>query len=296
MSEPVTAVQWLDITRRNARAVQSLIGWIFWDPGAVSRFEELGLNGPLGYIASRSAPFAGAGPAAVTAAWGSISPVGIELVFQHLASPQAFLPFWQARNAAIVDGLAAHAPPAAQGLREFASVLWSVVEQLPTVGRPFFASHLNFEESTSAILSGWHAVNCLREWRGDTHWAVVTGQGLSAPEASVLHNGWLGYEGDWLSKSRGNSEESIDGAWRALERKRLANNRSLLPEGYSLRQWIEDETDRITTTPWELLGEADSRRFAELFEPPCELLLARVDLTAGVNFQPASRVRPPWRP
>ena len=33
--------------------------------------------------------------------------------------------------------------------------------------------------------------------------------------------------------------------------------------------------------------------FAERFEPPCELLLARVDVTAGPNYQPASRVRPP---
>ena len=45
MSEPffpdVDPIPWVDITRRNARSVQTTIGWIFWDPGAVRRFEAL---------------------------------------------------------------------------------------------------------------------------------------------------------------------------------------------------------------------------------------------------------------
>ena len=35
------AVDWVEITRRNARSVQTTIGWIFWDPGAVARYERL---------------------------------------------------------------------------------------------------------------------------------------------------------------------------------------------------------------------------------------------------------------
>ena len=60
---------WFAATRRNARSVQTTIGWIFWDPGAVARFEALGLPGPLGYIASRAAPLAASGPEAVIAAF-----------------------------------------------------------------------------------------------------------------------------------------------------------------------------------------------------------------------------------
>jgi hypothetical protein len=62
-------------------------------------------------------------------------------------------------------------------------------------------------------------------------------------------------------------------------------------EALRLRQRIEDDTDRLTTLPWELLGESASMQFAERFEPPCELLLKRVDETAGPNYQPASRIR-----
>ena len=56
---------WVEITRRNARSVQTTIGWIFWDPGAVERYGRLGLPGPLGYIAARAAPLAPAGADAV---------------------------------------------------------------------------------------------------------------------------------------------------------------------------------------------------------------------------------------
>ncbi|MEZ5141780.1 MAG: hypothetical protein R2726_04580 [Acidimicrobiales bacterium] len=45
-------------------------------------------------------------------------------------------------------------------------------------------------------------MNVLREWRGDTHWAIVAASGLSGSEASILHNAWLGYDRDWLSLSR----------------------------------------------------------------------------------------------
>ena len=64
------------------------------------------------------------------------------------------------------------------------------------------------------------------------------------------------------------------------------------PEGIALRQWIEDETDRLTTLPWELFGPERTKALAEALELPCELLLARVDVTAGPNYQPASRLRP----
>jgi hypothetical protein len=136
-------------------------------------------------------------------------------------------------------------------------------------------------------------VNCLREWRGDTHWALVVAAGLTGTEASCLHTSWLGYEPGWLPTSRGSGPEEIAAAWRGLEAKGLATEGVATAEGLALRDRLEAETDRLTTLPWELLGLDAATAFAERFEPPCELLLARVDLTAGPNYQPASRVRPP---
>ena len=286
---------WFEITRRNARSVQTTVGWIFWDPGAVERYAAAGLPpdfaGPLGYIAGRCAPLAGAGPEAVIAAFGSISPIGIRAVFDLLDGPERFAHLWSLRDEAVAEGLRTHAPAIVEPLVELGPDLWSTVEQLPLIGRVFFGAHLAMPRPDDPLLSGWHAVNCLREWRGDTHWALVVAQGLTHAEASILHNAWLGYEADWLATSRGTSPEDLATGWDALEARGLADDRVVRPEGIALRQQIEDDTDRLTTLPWELLGRARAIELAERFEPPCEALLARVDETAGPNYQPASRIR-----
>ena len=279
---------WVDVTRRNSRAVQSTVGWIFWDPAAVSRYEALGLPGPLGYIAARCAPLAPAGAEAVVAAFGSISPAAIHATF---AQRPDFDAFWRARDTAVVDGLRRFAPAIVAPLQALAPGLWSVVESLPKVGRPFFAGHLRMRRPADPLLSGWHAVNCIREWRGDTHWALVAAARLTGIEASILHNAWLGYERDWIPRSRGSDLEEITDGWTSLRERALADDRGVTDRGVRLRQRIEDETDALTSIVWQRLGLEASLAFADRFEGPCELLLARVDVTAGPNYQPASRVR-----
>lgn len=279
---------WPAVARRNSRSVQTTVGWIFWDPGAVNRYEALGLPGPLGYIAARGAPLAPAGADALIAAFGSISPVGIRLAFEMARD---FMPFWRARDEAVAEGLRRYAPGIVAPLERLGPVLWPVIEELPTVGRVLFGAHLQMPRPDDALLSGWHAVNCLREWRGDTHWALVAATGLSGIEASILHNAWLGYEPDWLPRSRGSDPAEIEEGWRRLRARGLASEQGVGPEGLALRQRIEDDTDALTAPAWERLAEDESERFARDFEPPCRLLLDRVDRTAGPNYQPASRVR-----
>ena len=289
MSE--VSIDWSSIAKRNSRSVQTTIGWIFWDPGAVGRFGVLGLPGPIGYIAARSAPLAPAGPDAVIAAFGSISPLAIRATFQLVDATTSFDEVWNARDEAVIEGLDSHAPDLVPVLAAGAESWWSIVEQLPSTGRPFFASHLRMSRSANATLAGWHAINCIREWRGDTHWAIVAANGLSGIEASILHNAWLGYEPGWLPTSRGSSPDEIADGLVVLEEKGLATEGRVNEAGIALRQHLEDATDSLTIRPWQLLGETASRDFAVAFEPSCELLLGRVDETAGMNYQPASRLR-----
>lgn len=283
---------WFSASRRNARSVQTTIGWIFWDPGAVARYEALGLPGPLGYIASRAAPLEPVGPDAVIAAFGSISPEGIRLAFEMArAGGRSFAEFWSARDEAVLEGLHEHALGIVEPLVELGPPLWEVVDDLPRLGRTLFGAHLAVPRPADPVLSGWHAVNCIREWRGDTHWALIAAAGLDGAQASILHNAYMRYEGDWLAESRGIRPDAIDAGWRELEARGLARDRRVTPEGVRLRERIEDDTDRLTEVIWRRLGADRTAWFAETFEPPCELLLARVDLTAGPNYQPASRVR-----
>ncbi|MEE9417039.1 MAG: hypothetical protein V3V01_17300 [Acidimicrobiales bacterium] len=283
---------WTAISRRNARSVQTTIGWVYWDPGALTRLEALGLSGPLGYIAARAAPLGPAGPEAVVAAFGSISPLGIALALDLVDRHTTFEAVWAARDEAVLEGLARYAPDISGLLADLGPTMWPVIDQLPRLGRVFFGAHLRMERPADPVLSGWHAVNCIREWRGDTHWALVAAAGLTGSEASILHNAWVGYEKDWLAKSRGSSEEETASGWSLLEARGLAAGGEVTRAGIDLRQHLEDETDRLTATVWTLLGEPASIQFADDFEPPCEQLLKRVDITAGFNYQPASRNLP----
>lgn len=283
--------EWFHVTLRNARSVQTTIGWIFWDPGAIERYRRLGLPANLGYLAARLAPFRGAPSIAATAALGSISPLGVAFVLDYDATV-SLLDFWRARNDAVLEGLATYAPVMVDLLEAWGPELSSVAAQLPLVGRPFAASHRDLPPLEHPVLTGWHAVNFLREWRGDTHWAIVAALGLTGPEASTLHNEWLDYDDDWLSHSRGLDGDTIEEAWRGLTAKGLAAGRRLTDAGYQLRQTIEDETNGATTLPWRLLGMDRALAFAAAFEPPCAALLERVDRTAGPRYQPASRITP----
>lgn len=285
----------IELTRRIARSVQTTVGWIFWDPGAIARYTAVGLPepfaGPLGYIAARCAPLAPAGPDAVIAAFGSISPVGVRGAFEALGSVERFRDVWSARDAAVLEGLQHHAPDIVEPLAEVGPDLWAVVEGLPLVGRVMFGAVLSMPRPTDPVLSGWHAINALREWRGDTHWAITVAAGLGHAESSILHNAWMAYERDWLALSRGTSPEEIERGWSALEHRGLAADHEVNAAGLALRQRIEDDTDRLTVEPWIRYGEERTTALAETLEPPCEALLRRVDITAGVKYQPASRRR-----
>ena len=196
----------------------------------------------------------------------------------------------------MLEGLAAHAPGILEPLAALGPELWPIVEQLPTVGRVALRRRTSAcARPSDPVLSGWHAVNCLREWRGDTHWALVVAAGLTGVEASILHNAWLGYEPGLAAalrvaaatrRSRPAGPPSRPRAWPQAARSP--------PTGIALRQRIEDDTDRLTTLPWELLG-ADAARSVRrgASSRPASCCCDAVDETAGPNYQPASRIRPP---
>ncbi len=280
---------WLAITERNARSVQTFIGWIFWDPGAEARYKALGLPAG-GYIAGRGAPLLAAGGDAVAAAFVSIAPSIIRAVVaraNELAPPTAWA---TARDEAVVEGLRTAIPDSIPAIEEMAPWLWEAVAACPTDGRVLAAAQIGWPRPTEPLLSAWHAVNCLREYRGDTHWAVVVSEGLGASEASILHNAWVGYESDWIPRSRLLTDEEIATGWANLERRGLAAHRTVTDTGLALRQRIEDRTNELSTVMWEAVGGARARQFADVLEPPCTVLLRRVDETAGDHYQPASRI------
>lgn len=288
---------WVSLNRQMSFGVHRLVGWIFWDPIGIARYEALGIPGGQGYyIATRAAPLAPAGAQAVTAAFGSIHPDFVKFSIEVAAAHTDFGSVAEVRNAAVANGLATHVPDIVEPLATFSTELWKVVDALPSAGRVLFGAHReaprpDVESGLSGCLSAWLALNCIREWRGDTHWMLQVTEDISMTAAMVLDATWRGYEGDWLPRSRGASDADLAMASEELTARGLATDGVVNAAGIRTRQEMEDRLDALTGEPWQRLGWPRSEELLGIINAAGERLMARVDATAGPLWMPAGRVR-----
>lgn len=292
MSDP--EIDWTALSARASFASHRLVGWIYWDPAALESYAALGIdNGGVSYIVSRAAPLAPAGHQAVTAAFYSISPVFIELSLALAAGCTTWEEVAAARDAAVVRGLRAYAPEICDGLADLAEPLWDAADALPVSGRVLFAAHRERPRPVDPLLSAWSAVNCIREWRGDTHFAILAAEDISATQAGLLHNALLNYPEGWIPRSRGSDDAAIEVALADLEARGLAAEGRVSAAGLALRERIEARTDLLAERAWRSLGAERTERYLALVEPVGPRLLSRIDETAGPEWMPAARERRP---
>lgn len=285
---------WRSLSARASMASHRLIGWMYWDPTAIERYMALGVPNGMGYyVATRGAPLAPAGHQAVAAAFYSIHPGFIQLCIETAAQHTTFHAITEARDDAVGIGLRAYVPEICDELSSMAESLWAAADALAVSGRVLFAAHRGWPRPEDPLVSAWLAVNCIREWRGDTHFAVLAAEALSGAQAGLLHDAHLNYPGQWIPRSRGADDAEIEAALTALAARGLASDGRINEAGLELRQRIEDRTDELTESAWRLLGEADTVRFLGLVEPVGARLLERIDQTAGPDWMPAARSRRP---
>jgi hypothetical protein len=267
-----------------------MVGWIFWDPGAIRRYTALGVPGGLGHLATRAAPIAGVGDDAVVAALFGWADDHVRTSLRLARRETTFGALWAARDRAIRDGLATHAPTASTELAELRDDLWKVVIACEPGGRSLYAACLNMPMPSDPALSAWHALNCLREWRGDTHNAVLVTADLTPVEALILDSAWADCPLDWMARSRMWGEAAIARAMQRLEDHGFVEDGAVLDDGIDFRIEIEQRTDQLTTAPWVALGRARVDEIERMLRPVAATLLNRVDETAGPRYLPAARL------
>ena len=283
---------WIELSARASLASHRLIGWIYWDPVAIEQYAALVGDGGLGYyIASRGAPLAPAGHQAVAAAFYSIHPGFIELCIDTAAAATTFGAIIDARNDAVGQGLRRFVPEICDALSELGDSMWLAADALASSGRVLFAAHRQAPRPADPLVAAWLAVNCIREFRGDTHFMVLGAENLSGVQAGLLHDAFLNYPGEWIPRSRGADDATIAVALADLAARGLVTDGRINDEGRALRERIEIRTDELTELAWRQLGAASTRRFIELVEPVGQRLLDRIDVTAGPDWMPAARTR-----
>lgn len=282
---------WRELSARASLASHRLIGWIYWDPDAIARYTALGVPNGLGYyIASRAAPLASSGNDAVVAAFYSIRKEFIDLCLDEARKHTTFEDAYRVRNEAVARGLREYAPEIVVPLGELAANLWDAADSLPLARHPLYAVHRSWPRcQDDAVLSAWLAVNCIREWRGDTHFELLASNKISGVQAGLLHDAFLGYPGDWIPRSRGADDAQLEQAWAALDARGFVSDGRINAAGLAFREQIEDTTNELCEKAWRNLGEDLTLKYVELIEPVGHKFLARIDATAGENWMPAAR-------
>jgi hypothetical protein len=282
---------WLELTGRAAFASHRMIGWIYWDPVAIERYTALGPEQWSYYVASRGAALADAGNQAVAAAFYSIHPGFIAMSLDNARDSTTFEHVAAARDAGVVAGLRELTPEICGALADMAPELWAAADALPMSGRVLAASLRGRPRPDDQLLSAWLAVDCIREWRGDTHWAIQLVDDLSDIATGILDGAARDYPDDWLPRSRGADDAALHTAFAELEARGLAADSKVNAAGLAHKATLEARLDALSSVAWRALGADTTRRFIELIEPVGDRFVERIDATAGPNWMPAARSR-----
>jgi len=267
-----------------------------WDPAAIARYEELGVANGAGWIqAWRLAPLGETPPAVVASLTYSISSEVIDLLFGLWRGVTDVDSICAVRDAAIEPGLESIAPGLSKAIGPLATDLWRGVDAMHPGARPLFAAHRAEPRPgpDQPVLSAWRAVNCLRELRGDNHWALCVAAHLDDVEVGLLHSALIdvseyGSE-EWIARSRGADDEAIGRGWARLEAKGLATGSALNDSGRDFRLDLERRTDEVTASVWQEVGATATTALCDAVEPHHDAFVDRINATAGPRWMPASR-------
>jgi hypothetical protein len=288
--EKIFMIDWKEISKEASFVSHRLIGWIYWDPDAIRAYSDLGIPDGFGYyVTTRAGKLGNAAPKIVSAAYYSIHPEFVNASYQMLNKHSTLNDAMKVRDEAVSDGLKKFVPEICDELASMRELLWESAESLPISGRVLFASQLDHRRLDNPLIDAWLAVNCIREWRGDTHWAMLTAEDITGVQAGILDGARRSYDADWLPRSRGADDEAIRTAYMGLEKRGLAKNQVVTDAGIAYRQSLEDKLNEITSLAWKNIGEEATQNFVRLVNSVGEVLLERIDVTGGTKWMPAAR-------
>ncbi|MGH9244579.1 MAG: SCO6745 family protein [Acidimicrobiales bacterium] len=251
----------------------------YFAPEAREAFEGAGLRGFWrGYFAGRAAPLGAVGPGVVTACFFGFHP---DFVRRALPSVWSLAPPARALEARLAgaDGALRRmldgAADADTTVTDAADIVRRGMDEASVAGRPLFAANRELEWPTDPHLALWHGTTLLREHRGDGHVAALGAAGFDPCEGHVTQVAARGAPPESIQPYRGWSDDDWGAAAERLRsRGWLTDDGTLSPEGRSVRDDVEDTTDRLAGDPWARAGDTDLEQLIELLQPIAARVLA----------------------
>ena len=251
-------------SRRLWKAAETVHAVTYFSKESIAAARELGYRGFwMGYFAFRAAPLGPVGPAAVEALFNN---------FHADRVARALPDAWEIAPPSVAIDRRRGA--AAEALRRFGvegpdeyllQAMFGSVATIAPHGRAMFAANRQIAPTGDPVADLWQWCTTVREHRGDGHVAALAVLGIDGLEATVLLAADLGIDFELFEQSRGWERRHIDAALSRLGQHGLVDEDGGLTEsGRSLRQEIEDLTDRQAFGVLSRLGEAHELVLAHL--------------------------------
>jgi hypothetical protein len=265
--------------RKCWRTLEPYHGFVYFAPEAEEEYAAIGIEGRTGYFASRSAAMGRPTAATVRATFYNFHPglVGHAIDgWPDAASPGDVL---AARHRAVDRVITERLGDAvgSDDMARAADLATKAAEGLEgrCAGRPLGAAHAALPVPDEDHLRLWWAVTALREHRGDGHLAALGDAERDGLEALIVHAATGDVPADVLKATRAWSDDEwaagVDGL---VDRGLLQADGTFTDAGTTLRQQIEDRTDRLAAAPWAQLTDAEAEELRSLVRPWSKALFA----------------------
>lgn len=269
------------VARRLFDRLEPVHAVTYFAPEARAALDDLGYRGFWsGYFAARSAPLGQVSPEVVTAVFYNFAAQRVAKALPaawQIAPPATVL---QARLRAAVAALRRYG--LAAGVESAADLLGTAARNAPVDGRPLFAANLALPWPEDPLARLWHASTLLREHRGDGHIAVLNVFGISGRESNVLHAAAGRVPAEMIMRSRDYDDdlwrEQVD---RLAGRGLLDTAGELTAAGRDLKAEIEDATDRLALSAFDILSEAELKTLFATLTPLTRLVVAAGDVPSA---------------
>lgn len=261
------------------RLIEPIHAVTYFSPEPLAALAATGYRGFwMGYFAGRAAPLGAASAELVQALFYNFSREHIAAALPDawsFAPPQAAL---AARHTGSVAALRRHLGDdvALAGAAEQAgSLLLAAANSAPAEGRPLFAANLAQPAPTGGLERLWYAATLLREHRGDGHLAALAVAGLNGREAIVLHATATDTPQQVYAVARRFSElEWAAVTVRLRERGLLDTRGEITASGLDLHRRVEQVTDRLASTAYAGLDDAQLQELTGALRPITLAVLA----------------------
>lgn len=262
------------VSRRLRDLCEPIAGSVYFVPEAQAAYGELGFeNYAQSYFCSRGACLGTPPGEVVAAAFGVFNP---EIVVPAVESGREV--------AGRDEVLAAREQGASQALRRIlgeadvlspATTLRELMESVDLAGRALFSGLRSLPFPADPMAALWRACDYVRERRGDGHIAAWISAGCDAVEIGLLTELFWGLGLGTYIRTRGWSQEQIDGGIARLQAKGHVADGAFTDQGLAYRRSIERATDEMERCVVDALPDPDA-----LFDALAPLTRAVLDAGA----------------